>query len=332
MRKLLPFILVLLSFTTTAEIETVEVSSSLNFYTPINIQEPDLFSEPIFDINNLSNGYLPFYAFTTVSIPDYFSSIKRICIKVEHNINDNIDYQDKSGVKIFTYRTDQLGNKTLNTAIGSRENLQKINTHCLDESSWIYSHILTDRSINFTPYTNNTMAIANVSLLITGDISKPIASTEQVVTDYFNSLQTTGFNGSAIFFHPDTLEDFKDSIMALFENGSSFSVLRMMTFGMDVPLDVINTLSPEDFMNRFLNIIKNTSGSNTLIMKSFHYLGEIDDQDKRYALVKIASVVNRIEITRVEVVPLILYENQWKLDLTAQLDAIVQTNIASSNL
>ena len=162
---------------------------------------------------------------------------------------------------------------------------------------------------------------------------KPTESAQQLVTDYFNSLQTVGFNGSAFFFHPDTLQNFKDSMMGVFESeSSSFSMLRMMTFGMDIPLDVISDLTAEDFMDGFLNIIKNSSVSNILVIKEFRYIGEIDDQDKRFALVKITSIVNRVEITRVEVIPLRLYQNQWMLDLTAQLDAIVQSNVVSPSL
>ena len=126
MRKLLPFLLVLLSFTTIAEIKTIEVSSSLNSYSPINIQEPNLFSEPIFNIYDSSKYYLHFYAYTTVPIPKYFSSIDRICIKVEHELIGNVDYEDKSGVKVFTYRTNESGEWDFNISIGSRENLQQI--------------------------------------------------------------------------------------------------------------------------------------------------------------------------------------------------------------
>ncbi|MCG7491854.1 hypothetical protein MHN79_20475 [Vibrio sp. Of14-4] len=298
--------------------DTLSIVPEIKSGLPAVMNEPALYQAPQFDYFNLADGYLEQRAEAIAKLPMALSDIERVCIQTSYSGIDPSS-SDQSGILIYTYAEDNSGNKIHNTTIGDRVNLETVSKHCIDESNWVYDNWLADKSMTFTPYSSSSALITDVRVIIDGELSLSQVPTE-FTEQYYDFITKVGFDQSANFYHPDDISGLKDVLVSGLEhNDSSIKFIKNMAFGNTVSKEDIVLMSGLDFMNQFLSILGQASGSNTANLESFKVINVFDYNDKKYVNVEKQERLFGKLITRNEVVILKKYSSQWLLELPESL-------------
>ena len=315
-------LLAILFFSAPSVADTLSIVPDIKSGLPAVMNEPVLYQAPQFDYFNLADGYLEQRAEAIVKLPMALSDIERVCIQTSYTGIDPSS-SDQSGVLIYTYAEDNSGNKIHNTTIGDRVNLETVSKHCIDESNWVYDNWLADKSMTFTPYSSSSAVITDVRVMIEGSLSLSQVPTE-FTEQYYDFITKVGFDQSANFYHPDDISDLKDVLVSGLEhNDSSMKFIKNIAFGNTVSKEDIVLMSDLDFMNQFLSILGQASGSNTANLESFKVINVFDYNDKKYVNVEKQERLFGKRITRNEVVILKKYGDRWLLELPESLKEIL---------
>ncbi|MYM60067.1 hypothetical protein GTG28_12610 [Vibrio sp. OCN044] len=302
--------------------DTFSIVPDIKNGLPAVMNEPVLYQAPQFDYFNLADSYLEQRAEAIAKLPMALSDIERVCIQTSYSGIDPSS-SDQSGVLVYTYAEDNSGIKIHNTTIGDRVNLETVSKHCIDESNWVYDNWLADKSMTFTPYSSSSAVITDVRVIIDGSLSLsqvPAEFTEQ----YYDFIAKVGFDQSANFYHPDGISGLKDVLVSgLEQNNSSMKFIKNMAFGNTLSKEDIVLMSDLDFMNQFLSILGQASGSNTANLESFKVINVFDYNDKKYINVEKQERLFGKQITRNEVVILKKYGDRWLLELPEILKEIL---------
>ena len=147
---------------------------------------------------------------------------------------------------------------------------------------------------------------------------------EEFTEQYYDFITKVGFDQSANFYHPDDISGLKDVLVSgLEQNNSSMKFIKNMAFGNTVSKEDIVLMSDLDFMNQFLSILGQASGSNTANLESFKVINVFDYNDKKYVNVEKQEKLFGKLITRNEVVILKKYGDRGLLELPESLKEIL---------
>ena len=303
--------------------DTLSIVPDIKSGLPAMMSEPVLYQAPEFDYFNLADDYLEKRAEAIAKLPVVLSDIDRVCIRASYSDIDFSADSEQSGILIYTYTEDNNGNKINNTTIGDRVNLETVSEHCIDESNWVYENWLADKSMTFTPYSSSSAVITDVRVIIDGTLTLSQIPTE-FTQQYYDFITKVGFDQSANFYHPDDISDLKDVLVSGLEhNDSSMKFIKNIAFGNTVSKEDIVLMSDLDFMNQFLSILGQASGSNTADLESFQVINVFDHNDKKYVNVEKQERLFGKLITRNEVIILKKNGDGWFLELPESLKEIL---------
>ena len=317
MYKILAMSTVLLASTVLAE--EIRIVPDIKRELPIHISEPDLYSEPGFKALEFGEDYLRGWAEAEAKLPETLSSIERVCINILHSEKPetSVPYP-QSGVVIYTYKTDQNGNKFFNTTIGDRVQQDRISEHCFDESSWVYQNWLAEKEILFTPYNSSGSKIEKVEVVVHGGLSHSDEPSEYVL-EYFDFINTSGMGQVSSFFHRDAIVELQATfVQALREGKPNAMSIKLFTYGYDKSAEDIEAMEPYDFMNRLLAMSEKPA------LKSVKIVNEFGTGSKKHVVIEKVESVFEEDLTLFEVVTLEQRAGQWKLEIPRQLAILLK--------
>ncbi|MHA2811914.1 hypothetical protein [Vibrio campbellii] len=300
--------------------QTFSIIPSVKTGLPTVLEQPNLYRAPVFDFYDFSEGYLEQRAESIAELPMALSHINRVCIQNRFSEIDKSEGYGQSGVLLYTYKTNDRGEKIHNTTIGDRAPLESISEHCFDESTWVYKHWLDDGAIAFTPYSTKFSFLEDVRVVVDGELELPANST-LFVQHYFDFIGKVGFDQSASFYHPNGIAKLKSIIIdGLESNNENIITLKNISFGEDASLFDIALMSNDEFMNKLLSLVKKVSGKNTLNFESLRIINEFELDDKNYINVQRKDWVLGRLITVNEVIILQRYGNQWLIEMPESIN------------
>lgn len=303
---------------TSVAAEEIRIVPDIKRELPTYISEPDLYSEPSFNPLEFGEDYLTGWAEAKVKLPETLSSIERVCINILHAEKpDSSVPHPQSGVVIYTYKTNQSGNKFFNTTIGDRVQQKRVSEHCFDESPWVYQNWLADKEILFTPYNSSGVEIEKVEVVVRGDLSHSDEPSEYVL-EYFDFIKTSGMGQASSFFHRDAITELQATfVQALREDKPNAMSIKWFTYGYDKSPEDIESMDPYDFMNRLLAMSEKPA------LKSVKIINEFGTGSKKHIVIEKVESVFEEDLTLFEVVTLEQRAGQWKLEIPRQLAIIL---------
>ncbi|EDP60162.1 hypothetical protein [Vibrio sp. AND4] len=303
--------------------QTFSIIPSVETGLPTVLEQPNLFQAPVFDFYNFSDGYLEQRANAKAELPLSLSHINRVCIENTFSELNGHENYAQSGILLYTYKNDTQGDRLYNTTIGDRVPLESISEHCFDESTWVYKNWLQDGVILFTPYSTEFSILEGVRVKIDGEFELPTDSA-LFIKNYFDFISKVGFDQSARFYHPSSIEKIKSLIInGIDSNSENIIALKNMSFGERASKVDIALMSSSDFMNNLLGIVQKINGSNNLNFESLHIINEFDLDEKKYINVQRKERVLGQLITVNEVVTLKKHGSHWLIDIPESISDIL---------
>jgi len=124
--------------------------------------------------------------------------------------------------------------------------------------------------------------------------------------------------------HPKALEDFKGMVMPILdaEAAAGSSDFLQAVFGRGAKLSNIKKLTGEQFLSRFMVFAVTQSGEQEIKFDKFQLVGVVSEGEYRHVLARVTAGAEGMSITEMQVLSLIPYEGQWKLELTGKIEGI----------